>query len=204
MATKPLLFPEDYSASRFDPNQRNATDSSRIDGYSAIVQANDIAKADDLRFRDAHSGGSHIKTKEDAYKIIGARPQELPVEFAWLRVNGPGGAHSASASAEIDQYTVDQGFVVCTKDRFDALSKAYGYQFNSAAWRVAEDGTIMRGYDVALFYRSGEVAKMWEQHRLGENQKAEGMRMPNTITAKGQTADTFVEEEVTEDVLITH
>lgn len=203
MATKPMLFPEDYNASKFNPNSRNAMDASRIQGYSEIVQANDVAKADDLRFREAHQTATHIKTKEDAYKVIGAKPQQLPVEFAWLRVNGPGGAHSASAAAEIDAYTSDQGFVRCTKDRFDALSNAYGYQYNSAAWRTAEDGTIMRGYDVALFYRSGEVARMWDEHRLKENQRAEGARFPEMLEAKGASAETFVENEV-EEVLITH
>jgi len=204
MATKPLLFPEDYSATKFDPRKQNANDSSRIEGYSEIVQANDIAKSDDLLFRNAHQGASHLKTKEDVYKVIGAKPQELPVEFAWLRVNGPGGAHSSTAAAEIDAYTADQGFVLCTKDRFTQLSNAFGYKFNSAAWRVAEDGTIMRGYDVALFYRSGEVAKMWEDHRLDENARAEGARFPNKLQSKGATAETFVENEVEEEVLITH
>lgn len=201
--SKPMLFPSDYDERKFDPRKRNAMDSSRIEGYSEIVQANDISKADDLRFREAHAGATHIKTKEDVYKLLGSKPQELPVEFAWLRVNGPGGAHSASAAAEIDQYTADQGFVLCTKDRFDALSSAYGYKFNTAAWRVAEDGTIMRGYDVALFYRSGEVARMWENHRLEENSRAEGNRFPDKLTAGTETAETFVENEV-EEVLITH
>lgn len=200
-ASKPVLFPEDYSARKFDPRKRNSADASRIEGWSEIVQANDIAKVDDLMFRNAHEGNSHVQTKEDVYKIIGASPQQLPVDFAWLRVNGPGGAHSASASAEIDAYTSDQGFVLCTKDRFDALANAYGYKFNSAAWRVAEDGTIMRGYDVALFYRSGEVSRMWEQHLVDEANRVEGR--PSSISAGGETAEAFIEEE-TEEILISH
>ncbi|GAG25388.1 unnamed protein product, partial [marine sediment metagenome] len=101
---KPLLFPEDYDIRRFDPGKGKGK-ASRIEGYTEILQANDIAKADDLLFREAHTGAAVIKTKEDAYKVIGAPPQELPVEFKWLRVNGPGGAHSATAAVEIDGYT---------------------------------------------------------------------------------------------------
>jgi len=203
MATKPALFAEDYDPRRFDPATLKSGKPGRIDGYSEIVQANDINKADDLKFREAHSGAAVIKTKEDAYKVIGAKPSELPVEFKWLRVNGPGGAHSPTAAAEIDSYTADQGFVLCTADRFKTLANEFGYKFNKATWRVAEDGTIMRGYDVALFYRSGEVARMWGRHLREEAAKAEGAKIPRELTAKGEKAETFSEEE-TEEVFITH
>lgn len=201
--TKPVLFSEDYVATRFDPRSRTAQDPSRIEGWSETVRANDIAKADDLRFREAHVDGTVIKTKEDAYKVIGAKPAELPVEFVWLRVNGPGGAHSASAAVEIDSYTADKGFVLCTRDKFTALEEAYGYKFNHASWRVAEDGMIRRGADVALFFRSGEVAKMWEQYRVEDNARLENQSVPATLSAAGETVETFSEDE-TETVFIHH
>lgn len=201
---KPVLFPEDYDPRRFDPGKGNFNKPSRIEGYTEIVQANDIAKADDLTFREAHKGSKVIKTKEDVYKILGAKPQELPVEFKWLRINGPGGAYSSSAAAEIDAYTADQGFVLCTKERFDALASAYGYKFNNAAWRVAEDGTIRRGYDVALYYRSGEVARMWGKHLAERAASAEGNTLSPEFRVDGESVETFSETEVEENVIITH
>jgi hypothetical protein len=204
MTNKPMLFPEDYDVRRFDPARGSDAKPSRIKGYTEITRANDISKADDLKFREAHSGAAVIKTKEDAYKVIGAAPAQLPVEFKWLRVNGPGGAHSASALAEVDMYTTDQGFILCTKDRFMALAEAYGYEFNHSAWRVAEDGSITRGYDVALFYRSGEVARMWDRHMAEEAARIEGGEFTRELRAGGETAETFAEESVQKDVLINH
>ena len=99
MTGKPLLFPEDYDRKRFDPKNVKSSEPDRIEGWTEIRKANDIAKADDLLFREAHNGAAVIKTKEDAYKVVGAKPQELPVDFKWLRVTGPGGAHSPSAAA---------------------------------------------------------------------------------------------------------
>lgn len=200
---KPLLFPEDYNTSKFDPRSRTASDPSRIPGYSEIVKANDIDRADDLEFRNAHKDSKDIKRKEDVYAKIGSKPSQLPVEFAWLRVNGPGGANSPTANAEVDSYMADQGFIPCTKDRFDALCAEYGYSFNSAAWRVAEDGTIRRGYDVALFYRRGDVAEMWNKALADEAARREGASFPHELSADKATAETYREEEV-EEIVISH
>jgi len=198
---KPTLFPESYSLDKFNPRSR--VDPSRIEGYSEIVQANDIAKADPLRFGEAHRTAKVIRSQEDAYKVIGARPQELPVEFAWLRVSGPAGATSASADAEIDAYTANQGYIPCTKERFDQLASLYGYKFNDVLWHVAEDGTIRRGADSALFFRSGEVARMWERHQAESTAKAEGSSLPTSLAAGKEKVPTFSEEE-SEEIFITH
>ena len=200
---KPMLFPEDYDPRRFDPGKNRTSKPSRIGGYTEILRANDIAKADELKFREAHSGAAVIKTQEDAYKVIGATPQELPVEFKWLRTNGPGGAYSPVAAAEVDGYTSDQGFILCTKERFDTLADMFGYEFNHASWRVSEDGAIHRGYDVSLFYRSGEVARKWDRFMADEVAKAEGASLPAEITGKNTTAETFSEQEI-EEVFIKH
>lgn len=200
---KPLLFPENYDPKKFNPRDRNSGDPSRIGGYSEAVQANDIALADDLEFAEKHRTGKVIKRKEDAYKVIGAKPQALPVEFRWLRITGPGGAYSASASAEIDSYTADQGFIPCTEERFKALSETYGYEFNHNLWRVAEDGTIRRGYDTALFYRPGEVARAWEAARVAETAAREGRTLPETFRSSKFEQETFLEEEH-EEVIFTH
>lgn len=205
MAGKPALFPEDYDAKRYDPKNRTSQDPSRIEGWSETVQANDLDKSNDLDFRNAHATATNVKSKVDVFRMLGASPAELPVDFAWLRVNGPGGAHSASAAAEIDAYTADKGFIMCTKPRFDALSAHYGYRFNEATWRVAEDNSIRRGYDVALFYRPGEVARVWDKQLTDDAARVEG-KFPETLTSARESsgpAETFVEREV-EEVMITH
>lgn len=202
--SKPALFPENYDTSRFDPSRRAGSDPSRIPGYSERVQANDVAAADDLMFRNAHRDAKNISTKEDVYRQIGTSPGKLPVEFAWLRVNGPGGANSPTANAEVDSYMTDQGYIPCTKDKFDLLAAEYGYSFNSAAWRVAEDGTIRRGYDVALFYRRGDVAEMWKKALAEEAARLEGASFPQQLSARDAAAETFVEEEVEKDVILAH
>ncbi len=197
-SSKPVLFTEDY-AQRFDPSNVRVSDPSRIGGWSETVQANDIEIADDLDFRKAHQSAKVIKTKEDAYRVIGSGPSKLPIEFKWLQVNGPGGANSPNANAQIDMYTSDQGFLLCTKDKFDVMIENYGYEFNHARWRVAEDGSIRRGYDVALYYRSGDVARKWEQHLAAQAAGKISTSLPSQI--QGDTG--FSEEEV-EEILITH
>lgn len=188
--SKPVLFSDDVV--RFDPRRRNSGDPSWIGGYSEIVQANDIDKADDLYFREQNNG----RTKEDVYKQIGAKPRKLPVEFAWLPISGPAGGASPTQASEVRKYQRDQGFRRCSRAIFDRLSEEYGpFEFDDATWWEAEDGSIRRGYDVALFYRSGEVARNWEQYMAEEAAKAEGHTMPANLTEGGYEAPTFEEEE---------
>lgn len=161
---KPALFSDERTdAERFNPAlHRGALDPSRIPGYSEIVQANDIDQADDLWFREQNNG----LTKEDVYKQIGAQPQELPVEFAWLPISGTAGAPSANQARVLDRYVNAEGFRLAT----DEDLTRHGYGFPPSA-RVAEDGTIRRGSDTALYVRSGEVARMWERFKFEEQAK---------------------------------
>jgi len=163
---KPLIFADVRSdAEKFDPRLHKGTlDPSRIPGYSEIVQANDIAKADALYFREQNQG----RTQEDVYKQIGATPQDLDVEFQWLRITGPGGADSPNAQRDLDGYVHQQGFRLATEE--DLSGRGYGFPPNA---RRAEDGSIRRGPDVALYVRSGEVSRMWEQYRAEEAARME-------------------------------
>lgn len=192
---KPLLFADERTdAERFDPKlHQGYLDPSRIPGYSEIVQANDIAKADDLIFRDRNNG----RTKEDVYKSLGARPQPLPVEFAWLRVTGPGGTDSPRAFQELDHYKNAQGFRLAHKNDLEA----HGYGFPPAA-RLAEDGTIRRGPDVALYVRSGEVARMWDAHKIA--QQAELAGAPSTFESGAYNAPAFDEAEKRQSITVKH
>lgn len=194
-ASKPLLFADERTdAERFDPRlHRGHLDPSRIPGYSEIVQANDIAKADDLVFRDRNKG----RTKEDLYHQIGASPQPLPVEFAWLQVSGPRGLESPTAMRHLDHYEHAEGFRLATR----ADLENHGFGFPPAA-REAEDGTIRRGPDVALYVRSGEVARMWEAAKFADQAHFAGA--PNAFNSGAFSAPAFDEAEKRETVTVTH
>jgi hypothetical protein len=193
--SKPLLFADERTdAERFDPRlHRGHLDPSRIPGYAEIVQANDIAPADALTFRDRNAG----RTKEDIYKQIGATPQPLPVELAWLRITGPGGVDSPRAYQELDHYKNAQGFRLARVEDLEA----HGYGFPPAA-RLAEDGTIRRGPDVALYIRSGEVARMWEAAKIAEQAELAGA--PSTFNAGAYSAPGFDAPETRETITVKH
>lgn len=196
LAEKPVIFADPRTDSeKFDPNlHRGALDPSRIPGYSEIVQANDIDKADPLIFREQNLG----KTKEDLYRQIGAQPQVLPVEFKWLRISGPGGGDSHNALRELDGYKTKEGFSIVTED----VLKRFGYGFPPAG-RRAEDGSIRRGPDVALYMREGEVAQNWEKFYADETARMEGAGMAQTLHAGKYDTETFETVEH-ETALLTH
>lgn len=196
MNEKPVLFPDTRTdAEKFDPRlHRGHLDPSRIPGYSEIVQANDVAKADDLLFRSKNDG----RVKEDLYRQLGASPETLEVEFAWLPVSGVAGGESSHVYRQLDQYMNQQGFRLATREDLDA----YGYGFPPTA-REAEDGTIRRGPDVALYVRSGEVARMWEAFKRETQDALEG-KSPDTYVAGSYVAPAFSEAERHETVTVKH
>jgi len=205
--TKPVLFADTRSdAEKFDPMlHRGHLDPSRIRGYSEIVQANDIAKADDLKFRDANQG----KTKEDLYRQIGAKPQDLPIELQWLPVSGTAGAPiSTHAARQLDQYVNQQGFRIVTWSRDDSgeiripVLDEYGYSLDGPS-RFAEDGTIRRGPDSALYWRSGEVARKWEAFKFDQQAEREGAR-PEGFTSGAYGAPALDIEDSHEQITVTH
>lgn len=199
--SKPALFSDPRSdAERFDPRlHRGSLDSSRIPGYAEVVQANDISRADDLYFRSVNEG----RTKEDLYKQIGASPRELPIELAWLPEPDTPSSHQRR---QLDHYTTQQGFRLVkgevTEDgpALPSHIRAYGYRFPDQA-RLAEDGTIRRGSDVALYWRDGEVARMWEAYKAEVQADFEGSRDPKTFEASTPFYD---EEDEVETVTVKH
>lgn len=166
VARKPDLFADDE---RFDPySQDGSLDPGRIGGYSEIIRANDLDKADPLTFREIHGG----KTKEDVFKLIGARPRQLDVEFAWLPVSGAaGGTISQAGAQQLDHYVSREGFKLVPGEDF---LKERGFTLPPTA-HIAADGTIRRGSDVALYVRSGEVARKWERYRADKAAMSEGV-----------------------------
>ncbi len=198
LTEKPVIFADTRTdAEKFDPNLHQGTlDPGRIPGYSEIVQANDIAKADDLIFRNQNLG----RTKEDIYRQIGAQPQELPVEFKWLRISGPGGSESHSARRDLDSQKNQEGFRLASEER-DLIARNYGFP---PAGRRAEDGTIRRGSDVALYVRDGKVARQWETFRNAETARMENAGPPSEFRSGAYDAPTFEEKDERDTVLYSH
>lgn len=196
MSAKPAIFPDERSdAERFDPIlHRGHLDPSRIPGYSEIVQANDIAKADDLYFREQNKG----TTKEDIYRQVGAMPAQLDVEFAWLPVSNGQGGESSHVARQLDRYRNQEGYRLATDE--DLASR--GYQFPPTA-RRAEDGTIRRGPDVALYVRSGEVARKWEAFKIEQQREIQGDQT-STLQTGDATARAWSNEVARETMTVKH
>lgn len=198
---KPAIFSDNRSdAERFDPKlHRGSLDPSRVPGYSEVVQANDIAPADALYFREANAG----RTKEDIYKQIGAAPRELPVELAWLPAPDTG---SSAQRRQLDQYTMQQGFRLVKGETVDGAPalprhlRDLGYGF-LGTWRLAEDGSVRRGPDTALYWRSGEVAQMWKADKAEKQAAFEGSRDPKTFDA---STSFYNERDQVETVTVKH
>lgn len=195
MTEKPALFPDERTdAEKFDPARHRGTlDPSRIPGWSEIVQANDIDKADALTFRSRNG-----ITKEDAYRLIGATPRKLEVEFAWLPISGLAGARMSDAQARaLDSYENQEGFRLATEEDL----RRYGFGFPPLG-RRAEDGTIRRGADTALYVRSGEVARKWEAFKIAEQAALEGRYLEASSVHPEAQASGRLED--TETVTVTH
>ena len=195
-AKKPLLFSDDYAA-RFDPkNQVGDLDPGRLEGWSEIVQANDLNKADDLAFREAHNG----LTKEHFFKLVGSGPRALKLDFMWLPCSGvAGGAISPNGARQLDYYTSREGFIPATQELLDAE----GIKLPPTA-TVSADGLIRRGFDVALYVRSGEVARKWERYKAEMALAAEGAKLPEEFAEGGYAVPTFREREEKQTVHIRH
>ena len=167
--SKPFLVPDATNdverASETNPWIRQSHDPSYIPGYSEQVQANDLATGDDLEFRQRHR---HLGNDPKAhfYRLIGAEPKPLAVEFAWLRVNDPGGNRSYNADVDLMEYTSD-GYIPAT---VETLTK-YGYGFPPAGHK-APDGTIRR-LDTMLYFIDGSKARVLKAERSAEARAAD-------------------------------
>lgn len=203
MAKKPLLFAEDHDEpERFDPEywEGRTRDPSWIPGYSEIVQANDVDQVDDLDFRNAmRDNAKGITSKEDVYALIGAKPQELPVEFAWLPISDPAGRNSQDIDRRLDEYTNRRGFRLATRE--DLERHGYG---TTRTMHEAEDGSIRRGPDTALYVRSREVARKWKRWKRKEALEQDGAPLPEQFRNSGHVAPTFENPEQRERAEYAH
>lgn len=167
-AGKPALF------ANYIPDEDTAElsggaleDPSWIEGYSQIVQANDIAAANDLVWANQHEKTGI--TKEKVYNLIGARPRELPMQFKWLRVAGPDGGNSYSADADTLQHK-ERGYRIVTP----ADLTSWGLELPPSA-HVA--GGMIRRLDVALFVVDGRRERLFEERRAREAAERESQEV---------------------------
>jgi hypothetical protein len=182
MSEKPFIFPDAQSdLERFNEINIDAVsggfDSSYIPGYSEIVKANEIAASNDLEFAQAHKDAvSGARTKDDWYKIIGARPQKLPVYFKWLRVTSVSGDRSYNADVEVAQHQ-RRGWRLATDD-----------DLGSHGWGLPPAGILgadryIRRLDTALFVIDAALEDRYqaalrktpddEAPKVGENTQVE-------------------------------
>lgn len=189
---KPLFFPDSRGpAARIDMETLRNNRPGYIPGYDEIVKANEIAASDDFKFLEAHrnapSGG--IRTKEDAYRVIGASPKKLDVEFGWERVSGVAGGRSHAADVQIAVARAE-GWVPAT---FEELEKrGFGMPPNA---HVDAEGLIRRK-DVALHMRSSEDGDEARALRRRDAKEADSPRIPGMFAAGGAVAPAIREETV--------
>lgn len=149
--SKPFIFPDTKNdIEKFHEAAAEAAagvfDSSYIPGYSEIVKANEIHAADDYEFHQAHRNAvSGARSKEDWYRIIGARPQPLEVYFNWFRVASVNGTNSYTADLEVANHTRRGWRLAKLED--DLLRRGYG---KPPAAQIDASGAIRR-LDMALF-----------------------------------------------------
>lgn len=201
MAKKPILFGDtrtetEISADRFQPIWEESFDPSYIPGYSEKVRANDIARADELFFRQQHSGAKPgARKQEDWYRKIGAEPGELPVEFKGIRVEGPNGGPSHTANWQSAYAMEYEGFRPVTRTELEAMG--YGMP---PAWREDEAGYIRR-YDLQLMVRDGKVARRHEADNIRRAKEAENAPL-DSFSDGGYVAPAWREEMEHEQVYL--
>ena len=190
MAKKPLIFgpgmvtpdgdaPEPYLQPDYIP------------GYSEIVKARDVEKAEYLN-DGSNTRGLSESQKRAYYRKVGAQPQKTEYEFMWLRVAGPGGGQSFEADREMMFHRHD-GWEVIKVDSEADFTEKYGFGFPPAA-HLAPDGTI-RQLDVALAAIPSEVARRNELARQAKNEAAlRAEREARTGPSTGMDVSVSVED----------
>ena len=141
-----------------------------IPGYSERVMANDLSTSLVLT--------TAVKEKYYA-REFGVGPGVIPVEFMWVRVSGPDGEESYSATQDQYEY-VKRGYkaiVVSDKEDFVAQFEYAGVTGFPPAAHIGSDGLI-RHRDAALYYVDRVKADKLEQERLEDNKRLLGHNQP--------------------------
>ncbi len=184
---KPTLFykPKETDADLPErTRQRQGPD--YIPGYAERVMANNLSTSLVLT----------TAVKEKYYeREFGVGPGEIPVEFVWVRVSGPNGEDSYSATQDLHEY-VKRGFEAVTVSDKDDFVKQYefaGVKGFPPAAHVGSDGMV-RHRDSALYVVSRVRADKLEQERIEDNKRLLGHNQPGGEVAPSPYD--FNEEEI--------
>lgn len=183
--TKPLLFGETLEketerAYDLPGYAGEANDPAWIDGYSQMIRARDILKAE--------YGSLTYRLRDKLLRDLGVTEYKAPpVDLMWGRVTGLDGKENDNVRLDMRAHN-RAGYKVITKTDLEAL----GYSVPESA-HVEADGTIRRG-DVALMAVDAERARANEQRRRAEVAELEG-----TDGLTGQETGTFISVEASRD-----
>ena len=173
---KPFLFAKPTSHDAGLPARvRERLGPDYIPGYSERVMANDLESSTVLT----------TTIKEKYYRRdFGLGPGVIPVEFKWVRVTGPTGDESYSATQDRYEY-VKRGYIAVEVDSEDDFVKQFKHAgitgFPPAA-HISADRTV-RHRDSALYYVSRKVADRLEQERIEDNKRLLGHNQPGGAVA---------------------
>ena len=168
---KPMIFAEPKAYDADMPGrtrQRQGPD--YIPGYAERIMANNLSTSRVLT--------QAVKEKYYA-REFGVGPGPIPVQFMWVRVSGPDGKDSFSATEDLNEY-VKRGYkavVVSDKDDFVKEFEYAGVTGFPPAAHVGPDGMI-RHRDSALYYVSRIKADKLEQERIDDNKRLLGHNQP--------------------------
>lgn len=187
MATrsKPLLFGESLEKEverAFDASSyaAEASDPAWIPGYSEMIRARDILKAE--------YGSLTFRQRDKLLRDLGVTEYKAPsVDLMWGRVVGLDGQENDNVRLDMRAHKRD-GYRVITKSELEAL----GYSVPESA-HVEADGTIRRG-DVALMAVDAERASANDKRRREEAAEREGQE--GTF---GSETGTFISVEAQRD-----
>ena len=173
---KPVLFakPTPHNAG-LPARVRERLGPDYIPGYSERVMANDLDTSTVLT--------TEVKGKYNR-RDFGTGPGTIPVEFKWVRVSGPTGDESYSATQDRYEY-VKRGYIAVEVTSEDDFAKQFGYAgvtgFPPAA-HVGADG-LVRHRDSALYYVDRKTADRLEQERIEDNKRLLGHNQPGGAVA---------------------
>jgi len=173
---KPMIWakPKAYDAD-MPARTRERQGPDYIPGYAERVMANNLSTS--LVLTDA--------VKQKYYdREFGVEPGEIPVEFMWVRVSGPNGEDSFSATEDLNEYAKRGYEAVIVKDKDDFVVQ-FGYAGVTAfppAAHVGADG-LVRHRDSALYYVDRIRADKLEQERIEDNKRLLGHNQPGGAVA---------------------
>lgn len=168
---KPFLFAKPTAHDAALPARvRERLGPDYIPGYSERVMANDLDTSTVLT--------TEIKEKYNR-RDFGVGPGVIPIEFKWVRVSGPTGEDSYSATQDRYEY-VKRGYIAVEVDSEKDFVNQFRYAGVTGFPPAAQIGPdhLVRHRDSALYYVDRKTADRLEQERIEDNKRLLGHNQP--------------------------